>query len=286
MKPVVDFRQMERNVYSQGGEDGVIGWVFSQIEPRHRICVEFGAWDGRNLSNTFNLVAHQGWKAIYIEADPRKFRALKKTATAFPTITPVHGLVAAAGEYSLDRILERQGIPENFDLLSIDVDGADYDIWEGMTRFHPALVVIEHNPWIPPGIEYIDRAARTFMGSSATSLSKLAVNKGYGLLGCTFSNSLFLRDELFSALNVRPQMVDEAFDRREVCSVFMNFAGEVVFSNSAIAQRLRSVVYRSHKKTLIRWLLGMPTFHVLGQSYAKDGAILRLLRRAASFVQG
>ncbi|MGB6797821.1 MAG: hypothetical protein WBE48_14975, partial [Xanthobacteraceae bacterium] len=53
--PLADaLKKLERNVYSQNGEDGVVEWVFSKIRPRHRICVEFGAWDGRNLSNTFN----------------------------------------------------------------------------------------------------------------------------------------------------------------------------------------------------------------------------------------
>jgi len=285
MNPV-DFKPIERNVYSQYGEDGVIEWVFSKIEPRHRICVEFGAWDGWNLSNSFNLVAHQGWKSVYIEADPQKFRALEKTAAAFQKITVVNCLVAASGENSLDRILERHGIPEDFDLLSIDVDGIDYDIWEAMMRFRPALVVIEHNPSIPPGVEYIDRAADTFMGSSATSLDRLAAKKGYRLLGCTFTNSFFLREEFFASLSVRPATVDEAFDRRDVCQVFLNYAGEFVFSNGTMANKLRSIVYRSPMKTLTRWLLGMPTFYVLGQSHAQEGVVLRLFRRAAALVRG
>src|ERR1700687_312128 len=96
LKPVADFKKLERNAYSQYGEDGIIDWGLSQTEPRHRICVEFGAWDGRTLSNTFNLVANHGWRAVYIEADARKFRVLQETAAAYPRIVPVHGLVEAA----------------------------------------------------------------------------------------------------------------------------------------------------------------------------------------------
>lgn len=280
-----EFKKLERDVYSQNGEDGVIDWLFRQIEPRHRICVEFGAWDGRTLSNTFNLVKHNGWKAVYVEADARKFRALEKTAAAHPKIAPVHCLVAAAGDNSLDCILKRQNIPEDFDLLSIDVDGADYDIWEGMTRFRPALVVIEHNPWIPPGIEYIDRGAQTFMGSSATSLAGLAVTKGYGLLGCTFGNSFFLRNDIFNALNTQPQTIDNAFDRSVICNVYLNHAGEIVFSNEATASSLRGVVYASFAKTFVRWLFRMPTLYVLGQPYPKESTLLKLLRRMISMVR-
>jgi hypothetical protein len=280
-----EFKCLERNVYSQSGEDGVIEWLFRQIQPRHRVCVEFGAWDGHNLSNTFNLVEQSGWTAIYIEADARKFRALEKTPSIYPSITPVHCLVSAAGKDSLDCILRRRNVPEDFDLLSIDVDGSDYDIWEGMTQFRPALVVIEHNPSIPPGIKYIDRGGRTFMGSSATALTELALKKGYGLLGCTFGNSLFLREDLFDALSTRPQKVADAFDRVGTCNVYLNHAGEIVFSNDAVARRLRAVVYASFWKTFVRRLFRMPTLYVLGQSHAKENTFLRLLRRMTTLVR-
>lgn len=281
-----NIKAMQGNVYSQYGEDGVIEWVFSRLAPRHRMCVEFGAWDGRNISNTFNLVEKKGWKAVYIEADAEKYKDLQKTAAEFPAIAPVHGFVAATGDYSLDSILERQGFPPDFDLLSIDVDGSDYDIWEGMIRFQPALVVIEHNSGLPPNIDYVDVGGRSFTGSSAAALSRLAEKKGYGLLGCTFSNCIFLRVDLFPSLGVRPQTVAEAFDASEVCYVTLNFAGELVFSNAAIAAHLRQVSYRSRLKTLTRRLLGMPTFYVLGRPHAESGVVMNLLRRAAAWVQG
>jgi hypothetical protein len=286
LKPKADIRSLARNVYSQTGEDGVIDWVFSRMTPRHRICVEFGAWDGRNLSNTFNLVENKDWSAVYIEADPKKFEALKRTAAAYPKIAPVCCFVEASGENSLDRILERQGIPDDFDLLSIDVDGPDYDIWESVTRYRPGLVVIEHNPTFPVGTEFIDRGAREFIGSSATSLNILAAKKGYGQLGCTRGNSFFLRNDLFDALDARPQTDAEAFDDSLVCNVYLNHAGEFVFSNPVVAARLRGVAYASRVKTWTRRLLGMPTFYVLGQPHVEAGAVMKLLRRLAAWLRG
>jgi hypothetical protein len=274
-----DFITLARNVHSQTGEDGILEWLFSKVEPQYRICVEFGAWDGCHLSNTFNLVAHQGWKGIYIEADPLKFQALKKTAAEHPQITPILNFVSVSGSDSIDNILQQKQIPKSFDLLSIDVDGNDYEIWEGMTHFRPSVVIIEHNPSIPPGFEYVDHGGRAFMGSSATSLHQLALRKGYELLGCTFNNSFFMREELFAALKVKPQTVHEAFDCREVCQVFTNFAGELVFSNHAIKHKLRRVVYSSRTKTLSRQLAHLPSYYVLDEPHAKDNVIVRLLRR-------
>ncbi|MGO9682054.1 MAG: FkbM family methyltransferase [Beijerinckiaceae bacterium] len=272
-----DLKKLRRDVYSQNGEDGVVEWVFGRIVPRHRVCVEFGAWDGRNLSNTFNLVAHHGWKAVYIEADPRKFRKLQATASAYPGITPVCSLVATEGETSLDRILERHSVPADFDLLSIDVDGNDYDVWEAMTRFQPAMVIVEHNMSLPPEFKFVDRGGRAFMGSSAAAFTDLAARKGYGLLGSADANLFYLREPHFSALGVTPQSV-AVLDHQPTCYVFFNYADEVVFSDPLAARKLRNVSYARRLKTWIRRLARVPTFYVLGDAHREGGAVLKLLR--------
>ena len=279
MQAAADFKRLARNVYSQNGEDGILEWLFSKIAPESRICVEFGAWDGRRLSNTFNLVAHQGWKGIYIEGDRSKFEALTKTSTELPQITPILRFVSTSGPDSLDNILRGMQIPENFALLSIDVDGNDYEIWEGMKNFRPSVVIIEHNPSFHPGFEYVDHGGRAFMGSSATSLYLLARRKGYELLGCSTINLFFVRQELFAALDVRPQTVHEIFDNSELCHVFTNYAGELVFSNPAIRRKLRAVSYVSRSKTLSRRLAHVPTYYVLDEHRAKENAVFRLFRR-------
>jgi hypothetical protein len=280
-----DLKSLRRNVHSQHGEDGIIEWVFSKIAPRHRFCVEFGAWDGRNSSNTFNLIANHGWKAIHIEADPRKFQDLRQTAKAYPGITPVCSRVGTAGETALDQILEQHGVPEDFDLLSIDIDGNDHDVWEAMVRFRPALVIIEHNETFPPEIAYVDRGGRGYTGSSAAAQTALAARKGYALLGCTALNCFFLPEALFPVLGVKPQTVEEAVDRGSACYVFINQAGEFVFSDPAVARQLRSVTYSQPLKSLVRRALGLPTFYTLGDAYQEGGAALRFLRRISALLR-
>jgi hypothetical protein len=275
---VADFKKLQRNVYSQNGEDGIIEWVFSRLTPRHSICVEFGAWDGRNLSNTFNLVAQHGWSAVYIEADQRKFRALRKTAAAYPSITPVCSAVATSGESSLDRILARHDIPKDFDLLSIDIDGNDYGVWEAAVLFHPTLVIVEFNPTFPAAFSYIDRDGREFIGSSAAALAALASDKGYGLLGRCGPNLFFLRENCFSILGVEPQAIDNALGHSTGCYVFLNYAGEIVFSDAGMAKRLRAVTYAQPWKSLVRRAFRLPTFYVLGETRRTDGFLLNMLR--------
>ena len=48
--------EYKKNIYSQGGEDGVIEKIFDIVNERDFWCVEFGAADGQWLSNSKNLI--------------------------------------------------------------------------------------------------------------------------------------------------------------------------------------------------------------------------------------
>jgi hypothetical protein len=66
---LLPLNMFSHNIHSQNGEDGIIQELLNRLNLKNssdRYCVEFGAWDGMHLSNTFALV-EGGWKAIYIE---------------------------------------------------------------------------------------------------------------------------------------------------------------------------------------------------------------------------
>ena len=44
---------------------------------------------------------------------------------------------------------------DEFGVLSIDVDGCDYWIWDSLQTLNPAVIVIEHNPTIPNHVLYV-----------------------------------------------------------------------------------------------------------------------------------
>lgn len=266
------------DVYSQYGEDGLIDWLVGRIEIAHRICVEFGAWDGQRLSNTFNLVKNSGWKALYIEGDPKKYAALKATAAAYPAITPEKAFVVAKGTNSLDFILTKHNLPYNFEVLSIDVDGADYDIWEGLNHYQPLIVIIEHNQSMPPGFEHVDRDGAGHIGSSATSLNKLAKSKGYDLFACTITNSIYLRNDLFAKLGRSPTTVERAFDKKFVCYAFKNASDELVFSNPEFTKNIRSVNYASLPKWIKHSVFRNKSFYALDEHY-KEGYFTKVVRQ-------
>jgi hypothetical protein len=176
-------------VTSQGGEDGVIEKIFdilNEAEKRSsdesksdRWCVEFGAWDGKHLSNTYKLLHEENWHGVLIEADKERFEDMKLLYASYPRVLCLNQFVTFDGEDSLEQILTRAQVPLDFDLLSIDVDGADYHMFESLCHFQPKVVVIEFNPTIPNNVIYIqDKDMNIYQGSSLAALIELGKFKG------------------------------------------------------------------------------------------------------------
>lgn len=176
-------------------------------------CVEFGAWDGVYLSNTFALVESNSVTAVMIEGDEQKFALLKETAEKYPSIIPLEGYVIGdhipedfplrshlAGSFkpnkvaTLDQFLSTTSCPQNYDLLSIDIDSYDLEAWEAHRDFKPKIVVIEINSSLEPGILQW-HGGREITGNSFSSTLAVAKAKGYSLV-CHTGNAIFVRNDL------------------------------------------------------------------------------------------
>ena len=197
------------NSYSQNGEDGVIHEIFNRLgwESLSNWVVEFGAWDGKHLSNTFTLVETKGFKAVFIEGDSRKYSDLLQTAQEFRSINPLLAMVSrdSSNENSLDGLLKQTEIPSDFDILSIDIDTFDLDIWESLINYQPKVVVIEINSGIMPGI--LSRHNNLYDGNSFSSTLLVAAKKGYTLV-CHTGNCIFVRNDLTPKMKFPERYID------------------------------------------------------------------------------
>jgi hypothetical protein len=203
MKTLDEFR---RNVHSQNGEDGIIEEILKRTGLSAGTCVEFGAWDGKHLSNTYNLV-QQGWKSVYIEGDPEKFQDLLKTQHEYPNrIQAVCAFVNHRGENTLDKILSKSNVERDYHLLSIDIDSWDWQIWESSREFTPKIVVIEINSALKPGIKQIHQKDGP-SGSSFSSTLELGIKKGYKLV-CHTGNMIFVRNDLIEKIHLSQVELD------------------------------------------------------------------------------
>ena len=120
--------------------------------------------------------------------------------------------------------LFRQGkVPEEFDLLSIDIDRNDYHVWEKITHYRPRVAVIEYNAGIPPSMFWVvpyDAKAfgwnsfGTGNGASLKALEELGARKGYSLVGCDLCgvNSFFVRNDLLGNHFAAPYTAENHFE--------------------------------------------------------------------------
>jgi hypothetical protein len=181
----------------------VIEAILECLSERDRWCVEFGAWDGQHFSNTRNLIDAHGYSAVLIEGDRVRASALRAALGARAGIVTIERYVGFAGADRLDAILAGTPAPRDFDLLSIDIDGNDYAVWEAVVDYRPKVVCIEFNPTIPLPVGYVQPADPTVSrGSSLAAMVDLGRRKRYELVAVTESNALFVRAELLPRLDL------------------------------------------------------------------------------------
>jgi hypothetical protein len=199
----MNIKTYSKNIHSQNGEDGIIAELIKRLGIKcgdSEWCVEFGAWDGKHLSNTLALV-RQGVKAVYIEGDEERFQDLLKTTKQYPQITPINAFVDRWPEdkNSLDKLLSATNIPYDYLLLSIDIDSYDLDVWESSVAHSPKIVVIEINSAILPGI--ISWHSSKLPGNSFTATLNVGICKGYTLV-CHTGNMIFVRNDLIALIGL------------------------------------------------------------------------------------
>lgn len=186
----------KKNINSQNGEDGIIEYIFDKLDIKEGNFIEFGAWDGKHLSNCFNLV-EKGWTGIYIEGDPLRYQDLQKNFGSNEKITCVLNYVSFKDSNNLDCIIERSGHKNlRFDFFSIDVDGLDYNILEDLERNLPKVICIEINAGHSPLYDKIipEEISRNNIGQSLKIMSDLAHKKGYFPL-CYTGNLFLIKEE-------------------------------------------------------------------------------------------
>jgi hypothetical protein len=209
---VADVRQAEFRVFSQWGEDGIIQYLLARVPIERKVFVEFGV-ENYTESNTRFLLTHDYWAGLvidgsaknidYIRRDPIYWAANLKAECAFVTQENINGLLA------------RNGITGDIGLLSVDIDGNDYWVWQAIDTISPRIVVCEYNSQFGPIAEVTtpydaafvrDTAhfSKIYYGASIGALNTLAARKNYSLVASNSAgnNVFFVRNDLVGPLPV------------------------------------------------------------------------------------
>ncbi|MFN0010768.1 MAG: hypothetical protein ACKVS8_03895 [Phycisphaerales bacterium] len=239
----VDLRTCRSNITSQSGENGIIAAILAEIGAANRFCVEFGGYDAVKYSNVNPLWTREGFTAVLIEGDAAvagRVRSQVDELARSGAVTPpgravvISRWVQPTGPDSLDAILAEvagtgTAVPREPDVVSIDIDSLDHDVWAGLKDHRPRIVVIEHNPSIPPHLSVIGRAGTPRVGASARAHSDLARTKGYTLVACTTFNCFFVPDE-FAARFADAGNLGAHFEPSHLVYVCRDFSGGMFYS--------------------------------------------------------
>lgn len=155
-------RKKEGPKWSQFDEEPILAKIFEVAGTG--VCADIGA-RGRIGSNVAFLI-DRGWKAQLID---RGINCLIKDFpfTKFPNVTIVQAEISAK---NVNKILWK----EPLDLLSIDIDGPDAEVWEAMTS-RPRVLVIEAVP------------------ENRSKIIKTSEDRGYKLHAETGPNLIYVR---------------------------------------------------------------------------------------------
>lgn len=178
----------------------IIDYMLEKLNIHDGFFVEFGAWDGINLSNCRKLY-ETGWRGMYIEADIDKFIELKKNYKDINKIITVNSFVDE-NDNKLDNILKEHDI-NHVDFCSIDIDGLDLNVFNAIEKIYPTIICIEGGQVLFPTDRVkvsVDIQKDNVTQSLYNYMSDFQ-KKNYRLL-CAYQDIFFVKEEYYNLFNV------------------------------------------------------------------------------------
>lgn len=197
--------QAEFKVFSQFGDDGIIQYILQKLNLP--VCeqrfVEFGV-ESYTEANTRFLLLNNNWSGLVMDGSEDNMSSIRQDEIYWR-----HDLTALARfitRENINALLQESGFQGRIGLLSIDIDGNDYWVWEAITAVDPAVVIVEYNSLfgaqdavtIPYQADFTRHAAHysnLYWGTSLAALCHLAARKNYVWIGCNTggNNAYFVR---------------------------------------------------------------------------------------------
>lgn len=217
-KPV-SLSEVEFKVFSQHREDGIIQYLLRFVPIENKSFIEFGVGDYRE-SNTRFLLVNNNWKGLVIDSE-KKFISRLKTYD-FYWQYDITAIQAFINRENINELFVKNGFQGDIGLLSIDIDGNDYWVWDAITVIQPRIVICEYNSVFGKNhavtIPYDQNFNRSkahysnlYYGCSLKALCILAEKKGYVFVGAETSgtNAFFVRKDV--AQNLKVYQCDNGF---------------------------------------------------------------------------
>ncbi|HHQ4556603.1 hypothetical protein [Aeromonas hydrophila] len=196
---------VEFKVFSQWGQDGIIQYLINRIPMSNKVFIEFGVENYRE-SNTRFLMMNDNWSGLVIDGSQENIDFIQSEGLYWKY--DINAVKSFITRDNIDRLIKSNLPGRDADLLSIDIDGNDYWVWEAIHYINPSIVICEYNSVFGNGakitVPYREDFYRTqahhsnlYFGASLSALISLAERKGYVFFGATSAgnDAFFIRKD-------------------------------------------------------------------------------------------
>jgi len=217
---VTTLSEVEFQVFSQFGDDGIIDYLVNKIPLENKTFIEFGVEDYRE-SNTRFLLINKYWSGLVIDGDPANIQKIKSEQLYnFYDLRAVASFITSE---NINNLITLANFNAAIGILSIDIDGNDYWVWNAINCLDPSIVICEYNSLfgieeaftIPYSANFV-RGINTplnFYGTSLKAIYILAKKKGYFFIGCNKAgnNAYFIHERHRNACPVEEKSLIDGY---------------------------------------------------------------------------
>lgn len=230
-------REAEFRVFSQWGEDGILQFLIRHVPIEKKTFVEFGVQDYVE-SNTRFLVVKDNWSGLVIDGSAENIDKIRRSEIYWRH--NIHAECRFITRDNINDVIQSAGIDGDIGLLSVDIDGNDYWVWQAIDVINPRIVVTEYNarfgaeravsvPYNPQFVRGQAHYSMIYYGASLAALVQLGKAKGYALVGCNSAgnNAFFIRKDVLPdnlpSLSAREAFIPPSFREARDRSGNLNF---------------------------------------------------------------
>ena len=209
----------EHQTFSQNGEDGILREILRRMKKEKGSFVEIGSGDGRE--NNTRLLLETGWEGVWIDGSERRCSLAGKVNKKFIENGKLKIRNSLVNVENVNQLMTDLKVPQNIDVLSLDVDLNTYHVWEKLEETSAQIAIIEYNGYFPAESDWVAEYdpdgwwdGGFNMGAALKPLDELSRKKGYRLIGCDLSgaNAFFIKKDLAKVHFPDTQNINKLFE--------------------------------------------------------------------------
>ena len=206
-KKIKNLSNVEFQVFSQWGEDGIIDWLVNKFREIPKSFLEIGT-ENYKESNTRFLLINNNWDGFIIEADKSSVQDIKSQKVYWKYNLTVENEFVS--QDNINKIIKRINVPKKLGILSLDIDGVDYWILKKMSSLEPSIIICEYNSLfgqkkaitVPYKKNYIrsnEHYSNLYYGASIKAFIDLLKKRNYFFIGTNSAgnNAFFVKKNIW-----------------------------------------------------------------------------------------